>query len=90
MVPFENFELKQLPKEANSHVNAIANIASTFHLAGKMLIPVELLKERSINHATSLLFEPDEDSWVTSTGKYIVNRACPKDNSEARKLKMRT
>lgn len=89
LVPFEKFKLKQLPREENSHADALANIASAVHSVGKRSIPVEFLEERSINCTICSSIEPEEDSWMTSIVRYIVDGVCPNDKFEARKLRMR-
>lgn len=53
-------ELKQFPREKTGHADALANIASAVHLAGKRTIAMEFLLDMSILESLEMLSVKEE------------------------------
>lgn len=62
---FEKVELKQLPREKNSHIDALINVASVVRLTNKRANPIEFLAERSILEDSGVMtIDEEEQNWI--------------------------
>ncbi|XP_015889412.3 uncharacterized protein LOC107424188 [Ziziphus jujuba] len=88
---FEEAEIKQLPRDENSHADALANIASSIKFDQKRTILIGYLPSKSIAEEENLSVheQVDEESWMTPIIEYINNGIQPSDKSEARKLRIK-
>lgn len=62
---FKKIEFQQLSIDKNSHVDALANIATAVPFNEKFLIPIEFFFETNISmEARPLAVEEEIESWI--------------------------
>ena len=88
---FIRVQVKHVPREENSRVDALAKLATTSQEDLGRLIPVEHLPEPSVsidNGEVSPLMS--ESSWMDPIWDYLVDGTLPSDLKEASKLRARS
>ena len=88
---FIRVQVKHVPREENSRVDALAKLVTASQEDLGRLIPVEHLPEPSVsidNGEVSLVMS--EPSWMDPIWDYLVDGTLPSDPKEASKLKARS
>ncbi|KAI5341775.1 hypothetical protein L3X38_009650 [Prunus dulcis] len=86
---FRAYEIKQIPISENSHVDALARLASAINDKIGMKVPVEILAQPS-TVASETCTVRYEDTWMCSIYSYLTNDTLAEDKVKARKLRYRS
>ncbi|GJW94207.1 reverse transcriptase domain-containing protein [Tanacetum coccineum] len=86
---FNNFTITQIPRSKNKRADALCKLASSSfaHLTKSVLIevvPCRSIKVRAINTIKEV-----GDTWMDPIINYLTNGALPKDQVEARKIRIK-
>ncbi|GJS48500.1 reverse transcriptase domain-containing protein [Tanacetum coccineum] len=85
---FKAFSIKQVPRSENKKVDALSKIASTSFAHLSKQVPMEELKEKSINAAEVLaVVEEEGDTWMTPIFKYLSDGTLSAKGKKARAVK---
>nr|GEZ97396.1 reverse transcriptase domain-containing protein [Tanacetum cinerariifolium] len=87
---FTTFSISQVPRSKNKQADALSKIASTSfaHLSKQVL--VEVLENKSIKEKeVAAVIKEDGPTWMTQIADYLKEGILPRDNKEARKLRLK-
>nr|GEY19782.1 reverse transcriptase domain-containing protein [Tanacetum cinerariifolium] len=87
---FTTFSISQVPRSKNKQADALSKIASTSfaHLSKQVLVKV--LEDKSIKEKeVAAVIEEDGPTWMTQLVDYLKEGVLPRDNKEARKLRLK-
>nr|GEX67501.1 reverse transcriptase domain-containing protein [Tanacetum cinerariifolium] len=87
---FTTFSISQVPQSKNKQADALSKIASTSftHLSKQVLVEVlenKFIKEKEV----AVVIEKDGPTWMTQIADYLKEGVLPRDNKEARKLRLK-
>ncbi|GKA92030.1 reverse transcriptase domain-containing protein [Tanacetum coccineum] len=85
---FQEFSIKQVPREENKKADALSKIASTSfaHLSKQVL--VEELREKSIDEKEVLaVVEEEGHTWMTLVHEYLTEGILPEEKKKARAVR---
>ena len=82
----EEYSIEQIPRERNSHADALAKVASTKDGDILKLIPMEYLPRPSIVSVDIHMVSVPNESWAESIKRYLEEGTLPVDKKEARRL----
>ena len=90
---FEEFSIKQIPRDQNTKADVLANLGSTLRKCDFKSIPIAYLAEPAISKEGNVV-QPDDNrvestSWTQPILEYLERGILPEDKLEARKLRMR-
>ncbi|VVA35147.1 PREDICTED: rve domain-containing, partial [Prunus dulcis] len=83
------YEIKQIPRDENSHADALARLASAINDKVGRKVPVEILAQPS-TVASERCTVRYEDTWMSHIYLYLTNGTLPEDKAQARKLRYRS
>ncbi|XP_020412296.1 uncharacterized protein LOC109947163 [Prunus persica] len=86
---FRAYEIKQIPRNENSHADALAWLASAINDKVGRKVPVEILAQPS-TVASEICTVRYEDTWMSPIYSYLANGTLPEDKAQARKLRYRS
>ncbi|XP_060972410.1 uncharacterized protein LOC133038318 [Cannabis sativa] len=87
---FDEFTVSQVPRENNSHADALANLGSSIQTTSPKTIPMVYLQwpavwkkeeEEEVNDVAN------EKTWMTPIIEYLEKDVLPEDKNEARRVK---
>nr|GFA52086.1 reverse transcriptase domain-containing protein [Tanacetum cinerariifolium] len=87
---FTTFSISQVPRSKNKKADALSKIASTSfaHLSKQVL--VEVLETKSITRKeVTAVIEEEGPTWMTELVNYLKEGILPRDEKEARKLRLK-
>ncbi|XP_062085562.1 uncharacterized protein LOC133791657 [Humulus lupulus] len=82
----EGYSIEKIPREGNTHVNALRKLASTKDGDTLESVPVEYLSRPSIIESDVHMIGIPKESWADLTINYLKDGALPTDRREARRL----
>ena len=90
---FMSAYIERFPRTSNSHVDALATLASTVDSSLKRTIEVEYLPRPSIetDQGCHVIFDVETDlgvSWMDPIVRYLKDGTLPKDSGEAYQVKV--
>ena len=86
---FKEFNIEQIPRDENSHADALANLGSAVQVTKSQTIPIIYLK-------WPIIWKQDQEAaceiniettWMTPIFDYLQNNTLPEDKDAARKIK---
>ncbi|XP_021802453.1 uncharacterized protein LOC110746532 [Prunus avium] len=86
---FQAYEIRQIPRNENSHADALARLASAINDKVGRKIPVEILALPSTATAEVCAVEYN-DTWMSPIHAYLTNGTLPTDKTKARQLRYRS
>ncbi|CAL9024921.1 unnamed protein product [Prunus brigantina] len=86
---FQAYEIRQIPRLENSHVDALSRLASAINDKIERKVPVEILSQPSMITAEVCAVRY-EDTWMSRIYAFLTNGTLPIDKSQARKLRYRS
>ena len=89
---FKHFEIKQVPRDANTQADALANLGSAIDPREYTKIPFVYLDAPSIVKEADVLAVSSLDSnpsWVTPYLEWLQQGVLPEDKEEAKRLKVK-
>ncbi|XP_021833954.1 uncharacterized protein LOC110773738 [Prunus avium] len=86
---FQVYEIQQIPRNENSHADALARLASAINDKVGRKIPVEILTLLSTTIAEICTIEYN-DTWMSPIHAYLTNGTLPGDKAKARQLRYRS
>ncbi|XP_052177535.1 uncharacterized protein LOC127791591 [Diospyros lotus] len=90
LVPFQRFEVHQIPRSQNSHADALARLATARDTEFLGAIPVEFLAAPSMEQPTeTMVVHASQGSWMSPILAYLREGKLPTDKLEARRLRAR-
>ena len=86
---FDEMKIKQVPREENTHTDALVNLGSSVQTENSRIILLMFLKwPAKWKTGDQEVFEiTHEVTWITPLFDYIHNGSFPDDCNEARKIK---
>ncbi|XP_057793251.1 uncharacterized protein LOC131009864 [Salvia miltiorrhiza] len=86
---FAEFTINQVPREDNSHADALANLGSSIQTTTSKTIPVIYLQWPAVwkqeeEHVSNI---SDRRTWMTPILEYLEQDILPDDKNEARRVK---
>ncbi|XP_062075329.1 uncharacterized protein LOC133779374 [Humulus lupulus] len=82
----EGYGIEQIPIERNTHVDALAKLASTKDADVLESVSVEYLPRPSIIDSDVLMVSIPKESWVDPIIRFLKDGALPTEKKEARRL----
>ncbi|XP_062085589.1 uncharacterized protein LOC133791687 [Humulus lupulus] len=82
----EGYIIEKIPRERNTHVNALAKLATTKDGDTLKSVPVEYLSKPSITDVEVHMINTPKESWVDPIMKYLKDGTLPIDKREAQWL----
>ena len=86
---FPLFTIEMIPRVNNSHVNALAKLASTKDAELLDVVSVEFLAEPSINQQPVVMELNQEPLWMDLILAYLKSSELPEDKTEAKLLRIK-
>ncbi|CAL9021791.1 unnamed protein product, partial [Prunus brigantina] len=86
---FQAYEIRQIPRSENSHVDALYHLASAINDKVGRKVPVEILSQPSTGTAEVCTVRY-EDTWMSPIYVFLTNGTLPTYKSQARKLRYRS
>lgn len=86
---FKRFELIQVPRQGNSHVDALSKLASSKDSKLLKIVPIEHLAEPSIKKSEELMWVENTPPWMLPILAYLKEQILPEDETEVRRLRRR-
>ena len=88
-VQFEEFNIEQIPRDENSHADALANLGSAVQVIKSQTVLIIYLKwpviwKQEQEEACEINVET---TWMTPIFDYLQNNTLPEDKDIARKIK---
>ncbi|XP_062075233.1 uncharacterized protein LOC133779267 [Humulus lupulus] len=80
------YSIEQIPRERNTHANALAKLASTKDGDTLELVPVEYLPRPSIVNLDVLMVSVAKESWASPIIDYLKDGVVSTDKREAQRL----
>ena len=91
MHAFEGCKVNQVPRNQNSHIDALARLASKRDIDSLEAIPVEFLATPSMREPCEVLvITVTPDSWMKPIIDYLQEGKLPGDEIKARRMRART
>ncbi|GJR42486.1 reverse transcriptase domain-containing protein [Tanacetum coccineum] len=88
---FKKFLIKQVPRSENKRADALSKIASTSFAHLTKQVPVEELKEKSINKVEVLaVVEEEGNTWMTPIYNYLTEETLPTKKEKARAIRCKS
>ncbi|GFZ03496.1 hypothetical protein Acr_16g0001200 [Actinidia rufa] len=75
----KDFKIFQIPREENRKADALANLASAFDFISNRYIPLEFLRNSSIQVAQSVYQTEASLTWIEDFTAYLRDRTLPND-----------
>ena len=75
----KDFKIRQIPKEENKRVDALANLTSTFDVVSDRSIPLEFLLNPSIEVSKLVCQTKAGPTWMNDIIAYLRNDTLPLD-----------
>lgn len=90
---FEEFSIKQIPRDQNTKADALANLGSALKKCDFNSIPIAHLAEPAISKEVNMVRSDDNQagstSWTQPIIAFLERGILPEDKLEARKLRMK-
>nr|GFA09010.1 reverse transcriptase domain-containing protein [Tanacetum cinerariifolium] len=87
---FTTFSINQVPRSKNKQADALSKIASTSFAYLSKQVLVEVLENKSIREKeVAAVIEEDGPTWMTQIVDYLKDGVLPRDNNEAKKLRLK-
>ena len=85
---FEQLTISQIPRNENTHADALATLGSTIEGEKIQSIPIVYLQWPVIwkNEIKEITTITPSDAWLTPIVKYLENGILPEDKTEARRI----
>ena len=87
---FDEFTVSQVPRENNSHADALANLGSSIQTTSPKTIPMVYLQWPAVwekEEEEEVNVVADEKTWMKPIVEYIENDVLPDDKNKARRVK---
>ena len=78
----KDFKIRQIPKEENRKVDALANLVSTFDFISDRSIPLEFLPDPSIEVAKLVFPIETRSTWMNDITVYLQDGTLPTTSSK--------
>ncbi|XP_057491365.1 uncharacterized protein LOC130777097 [Actinidia eriantha] len=85
-----NFKIRQIPREENKQVDALANLASSFNFISDRSIPMEFLAGPNIQSEVAVFNAEEGPTWMDDIFAYLQYGTLPQDRLQARRIQYRS
>ncbi|CAL8135699.1 unnamed protein product [Prunus armeniaca] len=86
---FKTYQIRQIPRSENSHVDALSRLASTIDDCVRCHVPIEVLTWRS-THEAEVNTIRQGPSWMDPIQAYLIDGTLPIDKAEAKSIQRRS
>ena len=88
---FKEFNIAQIPRLENNHIDALANLDSSIPTTRSQSIPLIFLKWPTVwkDPPAEVTTIDTSDSWMTPIICYLTSDELPEDKNEARHIRVR-